>query len=152
MKDKHLKIRLAQLQLLAEASSCPRGKVAAIIIDPERNIILADGYNGAPKGAYSLCGGVACQRNEMGIESGQRIEIGCHHAEMNVICNAASNGVSTRGKWLLTNVLPCLMCAKLIHHAGITKVITISNSYTGGNQGITYLENVKIPVKTFSTL
>ena len=25
------------------------------------------------------------------------MEVGCHHAEMNVICNAAANGVPTRG-------------------------------------------------------
>ena len=57
------------------------------------------------------------------IESGTRMEIGCHHAEMNVVCNAAANGVSTRGAWLICNGEPCMMCAKMIHHAGILRVL-----------------------------
>lgn len=147
MKHRHLSLRLAQLKVLADASYCPRGQVAAMLIDPERNTILADGYNGPPRGPDALCGGSICERNTMGIASGTRMEIGCHHAEMNVICNAAASGTNTKGAWMLTNVLPCLMCAKLIHHAGVTKVITIANSYKGGEAGIRYLEHVNVPVQ-----
>ena len=50
MKERHLKFRLAQLKVLADASYCPRGQVAAMLIDPERNTVLADGYNGPPRG------------------------------------------------------------------------------------------------------
>ena len=38
-----------------------------------------------------------CLRDTQHVQSGTRMEIGCHHAEMNVICNAAANGVPTRG-------------------------------------------------------
>lgn len=144
MKEKHLKMRLHQLKVLADVSPCPRGQVAAMLIDPGRNTILADGYNGPPRGPDSLCGGSECERDTRAIASGTSVEIGCHHAEMNVICNAAANGINTKGSWILTNVTPCLMCAKLIHHAGITKVITIANSYKGGEAGIQYLHKVGI--------
>ena len=46
MKDKHLDIRVRQCLLLAEASNCPRRKFGALLIDPDRNVVLMDGYNG----------------------------------------------------------------------------------------------------------
>ena len=79
------------------------------------------------------------------VQSGTRMEIGCHHAEMNVICNAAANGVSTRGAWLLVTGEPCTMCSKLIHHAAIERVIVVSGGYAGAN-GCGYLENHGVEV------
>lgn len=149
MNRKHLELRMNQLLVLAEASNCPRGKVAAIIVDPTRNRILADGYNGPPRGNDKLCGGNICIRNEQNIASGKEYQIGCHHAEANLIFNAAANGTSTRGAWLLTNVEPCLGCAKAIHHADIAKVITIAKSYAGGREGISYLMKYNVPVHWF---
>lgn len=67
------------------------------------------------------------------------MEVGCHHAEMNVICNAAASGVACRGAWLLVTGEPCVLCAKLIHHAGIAKVLVVSGGYMGEN-GCDYLE------------
>ena len=147
MKYNQILIRLRQLEILAYASPCPRKKVAAMLIDPVRNTLLADGYNGPPRKGGTLCGGDLCDRDEQKIKSGTRADIGCHHAEWNVICNAAAFGTSTDGSWILTNVIPCLMCSKLIHHAGIIKVITIADSYEGGEKGIEYLEKQQIQVE-----
>tara|TARA_B100000745_G_scaffold297290_1_gene244008 strand:- start:8031 stop:8432 length:402 start_codon:yes stop_codon:yes gene_type:complete len=84
-------------------------------------------------------------RDYPGVESGTHMETGCHHAELNVLANAANNGVSTRGAWLIVTGEPCLMCAKYLHHAGITKVITVRNGYLGRN-GVDYLKEHGIPV------
>ena len=46
------------------------------------------------------------------------MEIGRHHTEMNVICNAAGGGVPPKGAWIIVTGEPYMMCAKLIHHAG----------------------------------
>lgn len=138
MKQKHLDIRIKQCLQLSEASNCPRRKVGALLLDPIRNVILMDGYNGAPRGGGDLCGGNCCLRDECSITSGTEAQIGCHHAEMNVICNAAASGVPTAGAWLIVNCSCCEMCAKLIHHAGITKVITIANTYST-DRGLNYL-------------
>lgn len=146
MKDKHLQIRIRQCLQLAEASNCPRGKVGALLLDPVRNVILMDGYNGGPRDGGELCGGDCCLRNKYEIRSGTEIQIGCHHAEMNVICNAAANGVPTNGAWMIVNCDCCLMCAKLIHHSGIEKVITIGNTYST-NDGMEYLVNHGILVE-----
>ena len=146
MKDKHVRIRIEQCLALAKASNCPRRQFGALLLDPERNVILMDGYNGGPRGGGTLCGGDVCLRDTMAIPSGTRLEIGCHHAEMNVICNAAANGVPTKGAWLIVTGEPCLLCAKLIHHAGITAVLVVDGGYAGEN-GVDYLGRHGVEVR-----
>lgn len=145
MKDKHIRIRIEQCLALAKASNCPRRKFGALLLDPERNVVLMDGYNGGPRGGGELCGGVVCLRDAMQVPSGTRMEIGCHHAEMNVVCNAAANGVRCRGAWLIVTGEPCLMCAKMIHHAGIVKVLVVEGGYAGEN-GVAYLREHGVEV------
>jgi dCMP deaminase len=147
MKEKHVRIRIAQCLALAEASNCPRRKFGALLLDPDRNVILMDGYNGAPRGGGALCGGDVCLRDTMQIASGTRIEIGCHHAEMNVICNAAASGVACRGAWLIVTGEPCMMCSKLIHHAGIVRVLVVKGGYAGDN-GVAYLRAHGVEVES----
>lgn len=139
MKDKHIRIRIEQCLALAKASNCQRRKFGALLLDPRRNVVLMDGYNGGPRGGGALCGGDTCLRDALGIRSGTRMEIGCHHAEMNVICNAAANGVACADAWLIVTGEPCMMCAKMIHHAGITRVLVVTGGYAGEN-GIGYLQ------------
>ena len=145
MNEKHIRIRVEQCLALSKASNCPRRKFGALLLDPERNVILMDGYNGGPRGGGTLCGGDVCLRDVQGVRSGTRMEIGCHHAEMNVICNAAANGVPTRGAWLLVTGEPCMMCAKLIHHAGIARVMVGGGGYMGEN-GCGYLQDHGVEV------
>jgi dCMP deaminase len=146
MKDKHIRIRVEQCLSLSKASNCPRRKFGALLLDPSRNVILMDGYNGAPRGGGELCGGEVCLRDSGNVESGTRMEVGCHHAEMNVICNAAANGVSTNGAWLFVNGSCCLMCAKHLHHAGIKKVIVIAGQYST-EEGMRYLKQYNVDVE-----
>jgi len=195
MKDKHLQIRIEQCLLLAKASNCPRRKFGAMLVDPVRNVVLMDAYNGGPRGADGhLCGGHFCERDGLkakelqirdsgdgtgdgwvvvhvpsgqplkksgahrfpnlsmaddfrksllerfpGVKSGTHMEVGCHHSESNVICNAAASGVSTKGGMLIVTGEPCMMCAKLIHHAGIAEVVLVAGGYAGGREGVEYL-------------
>ena len=115
-------------------SPCPRGQVGAVIFNPHNYVIIADGYNGPPRKGGDLCGGDVCVRT---CPSGTQIQIGCHHAEMNAICNAARQGASTLGMAIAVTCEPCLLCAKLIHHAGIELVIHDSKGYSP--QGVEYL-------------
>ena len=146
MQEKHIKIRIEQCIALAKASNCPRKKFGSMLLDPQRNVILMDGYNGGPRGGGKLCGGDFCLRDKQKIKSGTRAEIGCHHAEMNVICNSAASGVKTEGAWLIVTGEPCMMCAKLIHHAGISKVILIGGGYTT-REGVEYLSDNGVSVE-----
>ena len=146
VKDKHLKIRIEQCLALAKASNCPRAKFGSLLVDPDRNVILMDGYNGGPRGGGDLCGGEVCLRDTENVVSGTRVEVGCHHAEMNVICNAAANGVPTKNAWLIVTGEPCMMCAKLIHHAGVTRVIVVDGGFGGAN-GVDYLNSHGVVVQ-----
>ena len=128
MKEKHIRIRVEQCLALSKASNCPRRKFGALLVDPSRNVVLMDGYNGGPRGGGELCGGDVCLRDSGEVKSGTRIEIGCHHAEMNLICNAAANGVPTRDAWLIVTGEPCTMCSKLIHHARSQKVSSVASA------------------------
>ena len=125
-------------------SPCCRNKFGAVIVNPITNSIVSEGYNGLPRGCEgSLCGGKNCERNLLKIESGTHLEVGCHHAEANSITNASRLGVKTDGCWLFVNGEPCLACAKLIHHSGITKVFFVKNRYSS-KKGIQYLKKYKV--------
>ena len=146
MKDKHICIRIEQCLALAKASNCPRRKFGALLLDPSRNVVLMDGYNGGPRGGGHLCGGDECLRDTREVQSGTRMEIGCHHAEMNVVCNAAASGVACRGAWLIVTGEPCILCSKLIHHAGIERVLIVEGGYAGEN-GVQYLVDHGVQVQ-----
>ena len=85
MKDKHLKIRIQQCLALAEASNCPRRTFGALLVDPQRNVVLMDGYNGGPRGGGRLCGGEECLRDTMNIESGTRVAVSYTHLTLPTI-------------------------------------------------------------------
>lgn len=149
VKSKHVAIRVAQCLALAEASNCPRRKFGALLLDPDRNVILMDGYNGGPRGGGELCGDTVCWRSTLEIPSGTRVEVGCHHAEMNVICNAAANGIACKGAWMIVTGEPCPMCAKLIHHAGIVRVLVVEGGFAGEN-GLEYLQTHGVEIEVVS--
>ena len=137
--NKHYKLRLEGAKLLATMSPCPRGQVGAVIFNPDNYVIIADGYNGPPRKGGDLCGGDQCTRD---CPSGTQIQTGCHHAEMNAICNAARVGAMTLGAAMAITCEPCLLCAKLIHHAGIELVIYVAKGYSG--EGIEYLKKARV--------
>jgi len=80
MKEKHVRIRIEQCLALAKASNCPRRKFGAFLLDPNRNVILMDGYNVEPRGGGHLCGGYELLLDTVGHQSWTRIELGCHPA------------------------------------------------------------------------
>jgi dCMP deaminase len=141
MKPKHLTIRIEQCLFLASASGCTQGRCAAMLLDPTRNVVLMDAYRGAPRGGGKHCGGDHCIREARSLRENEHLEIGCHHAEMNLVCNAAANGVRCQGAWMITNGEPCMMCAKMVHHAGISKVIIVTDQAEAGGGAIYLVEH-----------
>ena len=108
-------------RLVSTRSTCLRRQVGAVIVRDRR--ILTTGYNGPPKG-IAHCDVVGCLREQMGIPSGQRLDI-CRalHAEQNAIIQAALHGVSTEGAMIYVTHQPCFTCAKMIINAGIVRVV-----------------------------
>ena len=152
MKAKHVRVRIAQCLALAEASECPRRRLAALLVEPLRNVVIADGYNGGDRGGPRLCGGEVCERDRLGIASGDRLEVGCHHAEANAVCNAAASGASTLGAWLFVTGEPCLACARLLGQAGVARVVCVRGGYLAastdpeGGDGVRNLRRVGVGV------
>jgi dCMP deaminase len=111
--------------VVAKRSTCVRRHVGALIVKEHR--ILTTGYNGAPSG-LTHCLDSGCMRNELGIESGTRLEI-CRalHAEMNAIIQAAQHGVSTRGATLYCTTQACSVCTRMMINAGIIRFVYVGD-------------------------
>ena len=109
-------------QPVAERSTCLRKMFGAIIV--KNDIIVATGYNGAPAGIKSCEEKGECLRRKLEIPSGTKHEL-CFavHAEQNAIAQAAKLGINIEGATLYCTHQPCVICAKIIINAGISRVV-----------------------------
>lgn len=105
--------------VVAKRSTCLRNRVGALFVKNKR--LLTTGYNGAPAGIQH-CDEVGCARE--GVASGTRHEL-CRavHAEQNAIIQAALHGVSIEGATLYCTHQPCILCAKMLINAKISRVV-----------------------------
>ena len=105
--------------VVAKRSTCLRNQVGALFVKNKR--ILSTGYNGAPSG-LEHCDTVGCARE--GVASGTHHEL-CRavHAEQNAIIQAALHGISIEGATLYCTHQPCILCAKMMINARVTKVV-----------------------------
>lgn len=93
-----------------QLSYCNRKKVGAIIV--KNRMIISDGYNGTPSGFENCC------ENDLGETHWYVL-----HAEANAILKVASSTQSCDGATLYITMSPCKDCSKLIHQAGIKRVV-----------------------------
>lgn len=109
-------------ELTARRSTCLRRSVGAVIVKDKH--IVATGYNGAPRRVEHCEEKGGCMRQQLGVPSGQRHEL-CRavHAEQNAIIQAATLGVSIEGSTIYVTHQPCVVCAKMIINAGITRIV-----------------------------
>ncbi len=139
-----MQMRMSQCLALSLQSPCPRRRYGAIAVDPTHNVVISEGWNGSPRSAPgSFCAGDVCERE--GVPSGTRYELGCIHAEANVISNAARVGRSLHGSYLFVTGVPCLGCARLIYQAGIARVFTVAGGFAGAS-GAEFLARLGVPV------
>ena len=105
--------------VVGKRSTCLRNHVGALFVKNKR--LLSTGYNGAPAGLQH-CDEVGCARE--GVASGTRHEL-CRavHAEQNAIIQAALHGVSIEGATLYCTHQPCVLCAKMLINARISRVV-----------------------------
>ena len=109
-------------ELTAQRSTCLRRQVGAIIVKEKH--IIATGYNGAPKGLPHCEELGGCLREKLEIPSGERHEL-CRalHAEQNAIIQAATLRQSIEGATIYITHQPCIICAKMIINAGISRIV-----------------------------
>jgi dCMP deaminase len=111
--EKKLRYDKAYLRIAHEwgkLSHCKRKQVGAIIV--KDRMIISDGYNGTPTGFENYC------EDDEGYTKWYVL-----HAEANAILKVASSTQSCKGATLYITLSPCRECSKLIHQAGIVRVV-----------------------------
>ena len=111
--DKQKRYDLAYLKMArtwGELSHCHRKKVGALIV--KDRMIISDGYNGTPSGFENPC------EDEENYTKWYVL-----HAEANAILKVAASTQSCVGATLYLTLSPCRECSKLIHQAGIKRVV-----------------------------
>ena len=110
------------VEVVKTRSTCLRRQLGALIVNDNR--IITTVYNGSPSHLKHCTELGGCERQKMGIPSGERHEL-CRalHAEQNAIIQAAKLGNTTEGATIYVNVQPCVICAKMIINAGIVRVV-----------------------------
>ena len=112
-KEKQIKYDKAYLRIALEwskLSHCKRKQVGALIVKDK--MIISDGYNGTPTGFENIC------EDDEGYTKWYVL-----HAEANAILKVASSTQSCEGATLYITLSPCTECSKLIHQAGIKRVV-----------------------------
>lgn len=111
--EKQLKYDIAYLRMAREWSKlsyCNRRQVGALIV--RNKMIISDGYNGTPSGFENICE-----------DEEKNTKWYVLHAEANAILKVASSAQSCKGATLYITMSPCQGCSKLIHQAGITRMV-----------------------------
>lgn len=139
-KKKQLKFDKAYLRMANEwgkLSHCQRKQVGAIIV--KDRMIISDGYNGTPSGFENNC------EDEDGITKWYVL-----HAEANAILKVAASTQSCAGATLYITLSPCKDCSKLIHQAGIKRVV-FQKKYKD-DSGLVFLEKAGVELAHISEL
>ena len=139
-EQKQLKYDKAYLRIAQEwgkLSYCKRKQVGALIV--KERMIISDGYNGTPTGFENDC------EDEDGYTKWYVL-----HAEANAILKVAASTQSCQGATLYITLSPCKECSKLIHQAGIVRVV-FSKAYRD-DSGLQFLKKAGIDVKLINDL
>ena len=139
-RARQLKFDQAYLRIAREwgkLSRCKRKQVGAIIV--KDRMIISDGFNGTPSGFENDC------EDDLGSTKWYVL-----HAEANAITKVASSTHSCNGATLYITLSPCRECSKLIHQAGIIRVV-YHKAYKD-TSGIDFLERAGVEVEYLEDL
>jgi dCMP deaminase len=133
--EKQLQYDRAYLRMAVEWSKlsyCKRRQVGSLIV--KERMIISDGYNGTPSGFENQC------EDESGLTQWYVL-----HAEANAILKVAGSTHSCRGATLYLTLSPCRDCSKLIHQAGIVRVVFLE-AYKD-DSGLDFLRKAGVEVE-----
>jgi len=139
-EHKQLKYDRAYLRIAEEwgkLSYCKRKQIGALIVKDK--MIISDGYNGTPTGFENYC------EDEEGYTKWYVL-----HAEANAILKVAASTQSCQGATLYITMSPCKECSKLIHQAGIVRVVY--NIQYRDDSGLQFLNKAGIELKRIKDL
>ncbi|WP_136667445.1 dCMP deaminase family protein [Flavobacterium sp. H122] len=121
----------------SKLSYCKRKQVGAIIV--RDRMIISDGYNGTPSGFENCC------EDEDNLTHWYVL-----HAEANAILKVANSTQSCKDATLYITLSPCKECSKLIHQAGIKRVV-YHEGYKD-DSGLQFLEKAGVIVQHIEEL
>ena len=124
-QEKYDKAYLKMASTWGQLSYCERKKVGALIV--KDRMIISDGFNGTPSGYKNVC------EDEEHYTKWYVL-----HAEANAILKVAASTQSCMGATLYITLSSCRDCSKLIHQAGIVRVV-----YAKTYKDVTGLEFLK---------
>src|SRR6056297_4094115 len=131
-KQQQFDIRYLEMaRIWAKNSYCKRKQVGALIV--KDRMIISDGYNGTPTGFENPC------EDEEGYTKWYVL-----HVEANAILKVASSTQSCEGATLYITMSPCRECSKLVHQAGIKRVV-YQSAYKD-DSGIKFLERAGVEI------
>ena len=119
-------------ETVSERSTCLRRRFGAIIV--KNDIIIATGYNGAPRGRQNCSDIGNCMREKLNLPRGERYEM-CRsvHAEANAIIAASRENMigstlymcctDPKDGSVVGGTCSCMMCKRMIINAGIETVV-----------------------------
>ena len=139
-KNKQLQYDIAYLRMAREWSKlsyCKRKQVGALIVKDK--MIISDGYNGTPTGFENIC------EDDDGYTKWYVL-----HAEANAILKVAASTQSCVGATLYITMSPCQQCSKLIHQAGINRLV-YHHKYKE-DSGLRFLEKAGIEIVHIAAL
>lgn len=96
-------------------------------------MIISDGYNGTPSGFENFC------EDDEGYTKWYVL-----HAEANAILKVAGSTHSCTGATLYLTMSPCKDCSKLIHQAGIKRLVYI-DGYKD-DSGLRFLQKAGVEI------
>ncbi|MFD0964439.1 deoxycytidylate deaminase [Pseudofulvibacter geojedonensis] len=131
-QERYDKAYLRMAKEWGKLSHCNRKQVGAIIV--KDRMIISDGYNGTPTGFENYC------EDEEGYTKWYVL-----HAEANAILKVASSTQSCVGATLYITLSPCKECSKLVHQAGIKRVVYLEEYKD--DSGIRFLEKAGVVVE-----
>ena len=119
----------------AKLSHCKRKQVGALIV--KNRMIISDGYNGTPSGFDNCC------EDKKGNTHWYVL-----HAEANAILKIAGSNHDCSRATLYLTMSPCKDCCKLVHQAGIIRLVYL-NEYKDSS-GLAFLESAGVEISQLS--
>jgi dCMP deaminase len=122
---------------IGQLSYSKRSQVGALLVRDDN--ILSFGYNGTPRGFENCC------EDDSNVTKPEVL-----HAESNAIAKVARTTSNSEGSTLYTTLSPCFDCAKMIHQAGVVRVI-YQHDYRD-MRGIEFLEKCGVTIEKVQEL
>jgi dCMP deaminase len=139
-EDRYDRLYMDLAARIAEMSFATKRKVGAVAV--REGNILAFGFNGTPSGFDN-----DCEYKDYYEEGDYRLVTKPEviHAEANLVCKAARDGISLKGSTIYITTAPCCNCSLLLIQSGIDRIVY--RDFYKTDLGLTFIKESGIQIK-----